>query len=408
MKILHVLYQSTPNISGSSTRSYDLIDSQKENGITPIIITSPFQKGYSPNKSLEIIDGCKYYRTYDGVESNEVSEKGNRIIKRISKFFKIFKFYRQIKKVLKQENVDVIHAHAMFFCAIPSIIIAKKLKIPVVYEIRSLWEERGKEKNKIISRFQYYIIRSIESYSMRKANAVVVINKGLEENIIKRGIKKEKITIVKNGVNSNFINEQSEKITDVLQKDYLNIGYIGSLSPIEGLDNLIKTVIKMNKEKVHSKKFRLLIYGDGISKKDLMKVAANNEYINFMGRVNRQEIYKAYEQIEIIVNPRIKNKLTDSVTPLKPLEAMCFRKPVIVSNVGGMKELIQHNETGILYNAKKPFELESAILEYINLPTNKKKLLIDNAFNYVQSERNWMKNSETYIKLYNHIIDASY
>ena len=298
--------------------------------------------------------------------------------------------------------MDVIHAHAMFFCAIPAVIIGKKLNVPVVYEIRSLWEERNKEKFKgsMSARLQYRVIRIIESYSMKKSSAVVVINKGLQENLIDRGIDEEKITIVQNGVNIKFIENQKLKFTKSTNPEYLNIGYIGSLSPIEGLDNLINIVIKMNQKATHSKKIRLLIYGSGVYKEILVRIAKNDENIQFKGSLKREDIYKAYEEIDVIVNPRIKSKLTDSVTPLKPLEAMCFEKPVIASNVGGMKELIDHNVTGFLFDAERPAEINQLLNSFVGLSEKKLEKVVSEALEYVKNERSWDSNALIYKKVY--------
>ena len=64
MKVLHILYQSLPNISGSSIRSRDVLNNQIKIGLEPIVITSPFQNSKRDGDSVEKIDGVKYYRTF--------------------------------------------------------------------------------------------------------------------------------------------------------------------------------------------------------------------------------------------------------------------------------------------------------------------------------------------------------
>ena len=64
MKVLHILYQSLPNISGSSIRSRDMLNNQIKIGLKPIVVTSPFQNSKTNGKSIEEIDGIKYYRTF--------------------------------------------------------------------------------------------------------------------------------------------------------------------------------------------------------------------------------------------------------------------------------------------------------------------------------------------------------
>ena len=73
----------------------------------------------------------------------------------------------------------------------------------------------------------------------------------------------------------------------------------------------------------------------------------------------------------MIVNPRKKSYLTDTVTPLKPLEAMAYKKLIIASDVGGMKELIEDGENGILFESESVYELEKVIYKISKIMTGK-------------------------------------
>ena len=86
MKVLHILYQSLPNISGSSIRSRDILKNQLKIGVKPIVITSPFQNPKTNGKSFEEIEGIKYYRTFSN--NNElVNENKSSLFLQIKKFF---------------------------------------------------------------------------------------------------------------------------------------------------------------------------------------------------------------------------------------------------------------------------------------------------------------------------------
>ena len=100
----------------------------------------------------------------------------------------------------------------------------------------------------------------------------------------------------------------------------------------------------------------------------------------------------------MIVNPRKKSYLTDSVTPLKPLEAMAYKKLVLASNVGGMKELIKNGKNGILFKSGSISELEKVISQIID--RNDKKSIIENSYKYIVENRNWFKNAKLYNKIY--------
>lgn len=406
LKVLHVLYQSEPNISGSSTRSKDIVQSQKRGGLNPVIITSPFQQGLLTNFGEEVIEDIIYHRTYSGMENEVVSETGSNFSTRVRKLIRNLNFYSEIKKVTLKHKPHIIHAHAMFFCAIPSILIGRKLKIPVIYEVRSLWEERKKDsqpKNKLVFA-EYKILRALETFCMRKSDKVIAINSNLLEEISGRGIRKEKIACIQNAVDLNFIRKQKEQLpANPNQTDKLRFGYIGSISPIEGLDLLIECFKTTPSLQNHE----LLIYGGGKeSEIEKLKIFAKScSNIKIMGSLTRNQIYKAYKEIDVVVNPRVKSKITDSVTPLKPLEAMAFEKIVIASNVGGMKELIKHNHTGYLFEAGNVQELKRTLIKIIALNALEKQTILKNALEYIREERSWMSNAERYSIIYQNLLN---
>tara|TARA_B100000475_G_scaffold41249_1_gene26862 strand:- start:60 stop:1235 length:1176 start_codon:yes stop_codon:yes gene_type:complete len=387
MKVLHILYQSLPNISGSSIRSRDILNNQLKLGVKPIVITSPFQNP-KRNGSVEEIDGIKYYRTFSN--NNElVNENTSSIFLQIKKFFRIISFTLKVYEVAKKEQVDIIHAHAMFFCAIAGKITSISLNKPLIYEVRSLWEERFKKNNL----FNYLIcsfITFLETFCMFLADHIIAINQNLKIELQNRFVlKKRKITVVENAV------DLDQVIDSKFNRSELVFGYIGNLSPIEGLDLLIKAFNNLDLSN------KLLIFGNGIEFENLKRLSAGNKNIIFKGKVSNSEIFKAYDQIDIIVNPRKSSYLTNSVTPLKTLEAMAYKKLVLASDVGGMKELIKDGKTGILFKSESPTRLEKALKEI--LVRNDLNEIIDNSYEYIHKQRNWYHNAKLYKKLYSDI-----
>ena len=116
MKVLHVLYQSLPQVSGSSIRSRDIMLSQKEVGIEVLAITAPFQNCISKNGS-DTINDITYIRTSQNTK-NSISDQRKSVLKRLLRVYAIVFFSQQLYKTIKKEKPDVLHAHAMFFCAI--------------------------------------------------------------------------------------------------------------------------------------------------------------------------------------------------------------------------------------------------------------------------------------------------
>ena len=279
----------------------------------------------------------------------------------------------------------------MFFCALSAKFASLALNKPMVYEIRSLWEERYK-KNGFIDYLIFSFLTSLETFSMLFANHIVVINDNLKNQLQKRLLlKNKKISVVENAVDLDRVE------ISIINKNNFVFGYIGTLSPIEGLDLLIKA---FNNLQIKNK---LLIFGDGIELEKLEKITNGNSNIEFKGKFSNDKIAKAYAQVDVIINPRKKSYLTDSVTPLKPLEAMAYKKLVLVSDVGGMKELVKNEFNGIIFKSDSIIEIERVILDVIN--RNNLDKIVNNGYKFIKEERNWLKNARTYDLIYKNLIN---
>ena len=398
MKILHILYQSIPQISGSSIRSRDILMTQKEVGLEVVAITAPFQAASS---KYDVIDGVKYYRSKFN-EEDTISDKRKSFGSRVLRLFSIISFYSQIKKVIIQEKPEILHAHAMFFCGIPALLLAKKYHVPFVYEVRSLWMLK-KEKKKVsgFSRLIERFLFKIECFVMNKADCVIVINQNLKEVIVNSGVNSDKIVLISNAVNTTLINSLKNKEKEKIRESVC-FGYIGTLTPHEGIDMLIEAFGAFNLKQPKSK---LVIYGCGIEEERIKKLSQEHNNISFNGKIDPNEVYKAFNCIDIIINPRYKNKLTDSVTPLKPLEAMAYDKLVVGSDVGGIRELVDHEKNGFLFKAGSVKDLINTMEYVVSLDQEKLNFIKTSALSYVENEKSWLKNATIYKKTYYNLVN---
>jgi len=401
MKILHILYQSIPNQKGSSIRSRDIVMSQRHAGMEPIVVTSPFQRGYSEAPE-ETIEGVKYYRTYNGRADQEVSERGKPLSVRISKVMSIFRFAWRVAAIARREKADVIHAHATFYCGLAGKFASLVLRKPFVYEVRSLWEEREKARAAGLSaRLQVRAITFAETLIMNSADKVVAINHNLRDNLVGRRVDPGDVLVIPNAVNPLLIDDGKAR-----PQGPLRFGYIGSISPIEGLDMLLSAFSRLRAEGYGNE---LFFFGDGPSLPELRirRSEAGVEGVHFMGSLVPEKIAEAYGNVDVIVNPRRRSKLTDSVTPIKPLEGMAYRKLVLVSGVGGMRELVRDGDTGLMFAPDDEEDLRRRLLEILLMPAQRISEIVDRGHKHVMEEKSWLKNASLYRSLYGGLLGKS-
>jgi len=395
INVYHILDHYQPLYSGYTFRTRSILTTQKKLGFTVEGFVSPL---YSEGlKDEEVIDGIKFTRSKPYFKS-----AGK--IPVIRELLSVRKFSKDILKVLKSKPKGIIHAHSPVLNALSAYKVAKELGMPFVYEVRAFWEDAavdmGKTKEKSL---RYKLTKDMETSILRKADRVITICEGLKNDMIIRGIDKEKIFVVGNGVNLDVFSPK-EKDISLIQKYNLQgktvLGFIGSFYHYEGLDLLIKAmplILKENKDVI------LMLVGNGTQFEKLQNLVKEMNLKNnviFTDKVSHEQVTKYYSVIDVLVYPRNSIRLTELVTPLKPLEAMACGKAVIGSDIGGIKEVVPTEEVGLLFKAGNVSSLAECCLALLN-DQDKRTSLGEKGRQYVVETRNWLnliKQHETIYK----------
>lgn len=396
MRVLHVLDHSLPLHSGYTFRTRAILKAQENHGIEVRGITGQRHNiEATAGDAFEQFDGLGFHRT-PGLPSGLPGLRERNEMAALS---------QQIQELAPDWTPDVIHAHSPALCGNAALNAAQKLGVPLVYEIRAFWEDAavgnrtGREGS-----IKYRAIRALETAVVKRADAVFTICEGLRDDLIERGISPGKLGIMPNGVDMSLFGEPVRR-DEALAKELgiaagePVIGFIGSFYDYEGLDDLIAAISKLRERHPTAK---LLLVGGGEREAALREQASslpNPEAVIFTGRVPHTEVERYYALIDMLAYPRKASRLTDLVTPLKPLEAMAQRRLVAASDVGGHRELITHGETGFLFPADDPATCADALANMLDAREGWDAVR-ERAIAHVRARHDWATNARRYLDVY--------
>ncbi|MBT9521145.1 MAG: glycosyltransferase, exosortase A system-associated [Dechloromonas sp.] len=391
MRVLHVLDHSIPLHSGYTFRTAALLREQHALGWQTFHLTSPKQG--ETTAPVEEVDGLHFYRTplATGTLASLPVGKELALMKQLE---------TRLEEVAREVRPDIIHAHSPVLNVLPAIKVARRLGIPVVYEIRAFWEDAAVDHGTTSEgSLRYRATRKLETRAIQQVDHVFTICEGLRADIVGRGITADKVTVIPNAVDIDSFNLASPPDPELLKKWGLTgktvIGFIGSFYAYEGLDLLLDALPALMASQPD---IRVLLVGGGPQEANLRQQADKlglNDVVIFTGRVPHKDVSRYYDLINVLAYPRHPMRLTELVTPLKPLEAMAQGQLFVASDVGGHKELVEHNKTGILFRAGNRDSLTQALLNLLN-DRHRWPELKANGRQFVENVRNWQSSVANY------------
>lgn len=401
MRVLHVLDIPVPVLAGYTSRTRSIVLNQQSLGLDPVVLTSVRHE--NPKEiAMEEIDGIRHYRTLPpsvGLAHGPLGQKPM-----LKESLEIHHFRRRIVEVARREKVDLIHGHSSILCGIPALLGARQLGLPCVYEIRAFWEDAAVDQGKnAVGSPRYTAIRTAETQLAKQVDALIGICDGIKRELVERGIPEADVHVVPNGVEVERFTPRPRD-TALAQKYGLEgktvVAYIGTFAAFEGVRYLVDALIELIKGGRDD--LRGLIVGEGPTYEACRQkaVAAGlADKIIHPGKVPHAEVQAMYSVVDILAYPRDRQRITELVTPLKPLEAMAMEKAVIGSDVGGLTELISDGETGLIHRAEDVGSLAQQIVRLADDPELRRRLGV-NGRAYVSRTRQWRKIIESHFEVY--------
>jgi len=399
-RVLHILDHSLPLHSGYTFRTRAILKAQVADGHEVRGITGLRQGPGAIDGLPEEHAGLTFHRT----------PGARRGVAGLREWREIAALAEAIGKLCDEWRPEVLHAHSPALCGLAAARVAKARGIPLVYEIRAFWEDAAVGNGTESGMLKYWLTRRLENRVVAQADAVVTICKGLRDDLVGRGFPGERFAIVPNGVDLELFGAPLARDTALARElgfsDGPVIGFVGSFYPYEGIDDLIAAMPAIL---VAHPAARLLLVGGGPCEAGLRAQAEASSAahaIRFVGRVAHEHVERYYSLIDVVAYPRKAMRLTELVTPLKPLEAMAQGKIVAASDVGGHRELIADGFTGTLFAPDDPVDLARALAMLLWRRSEWDHQRVASR-RIVQTEHDWATNVRRYRDVYRRALGRS-
>lgn len=400
MKVLHIFDHSIPLHSGYTFRSRSILNEQRALGIETCHVTSPKQG--NATESVDTVDGLTFYRS---AQPTGLLSK----IPGLNQLALVEPMTTRILAAIAAEKPDVLHAHSPALNGLAALRAAKISGLPVVYEIRAFWEDAAVDHGTCKEGdLRYTLTRQLENYVVSRADAVTTICEGLRSDLVSRGYAADKFTVIPNAVNIEQFQLCGPKDATLEAELGLGgcqvLGFLGSFYAYEGLDLAVRALAQVHQQ---APQLRLLLVGGGPQEQQLKQLVQQlglKDKVIFTGRVPHADVDRYYSLVDLLLYPRKSMRLTDLVTPLKPLEAMAQGKLVLASDVGGHKELIRDGDNGYLFPADDVDALATKMLQLL-ADREQWPQVLQRGRDYVENVRNWRVSVSHYLPLYQRLTE---
>ena len=401
-RILYVLHNSLPYSSGGyATRAHGFAKALQQCGMDPICISRP---GYPHDTAgdhigrelpnADEIDGISYCRIVSP------SRKG------LSGPPYMAKAADALCDMIEEYRPMGIIAASNFLTAMPACVAARRFGLPFIYEVRGFWEvTRLSREPGYVGTSNYKLQVFFETEVAKAADHVLTLTGPMREELMARGVDGEKVTLAPNACDPSQFSPRSRDqglaANLGIPSDVPVIGYIGSFVQYEGLEHLVEAAVQLRDRGYD---FRLMLVGSenasgndrGPITKEIWRIAEAaglGERLIMPGRVPHDQVDAYYSLIDIAPFPRKPQPVTEMVSPMKPLEAFAMEKAVVVSSVKALREMVQHDVTGLIFEKGNVGAMADTLARLIDDPALRQRLGKAGR-TWVEQERTWRRTAE--------------
>src|SRR5699024_187416 len=403
---LHVLTNSLPHTrSGYAYRSHAILTTLQEAGHQVAAVTRPSYPvpiGRVSAGPVGTVDGVDYLRQ---VPLRPLPTPTARLNDQA----------RWIAAQAVDRGAQILHTTTHYVNGLATGAAATAASLPWVYEVRGVleetWAAAGSSPAERAARRdsqRFALMRAKEIEVATAADAVITLGETMRDHLIAGGGPEDSITLIPNAVSEAVVAADVSRSPAEVRKSFglpeagVWVGTAASIVGYEGLDDLIDAVIIARDEGVD---LRLLIAGDGVALPQLRERASElGDKAVFSGRVSQAEAIEYQLALDTIVVPRKSEPVCRLVTPIKPIEAMGLGRPVVISDLRALRELVPET-AGMCVNPENPRELAGALSELAS-DEAARKTFGQNGREHVLATRRWKDIGRRYGQVYSQLTGA--
>jgi len=291
----------------------------------------------------------------------------------------------------RAQRPAIIHAASNHVVGLAGVEAARRLGLPSIYEVRGLWHlTRAAREAAYLGSDHFGLVEQLEARAAAAAHHTFVITAAVAERLAARGVPRARMTVLPNAVDTaRFAPRPRDEALAARWRlgDRPVIGYVGSLLDYEGLDLLLDAAARLRTR--HD--LRVLIVGDGDARPALASRArALGDTVVLTGRVPHADVARYYSIIDVLAFPRRGLPVCEVVSPLKPFEAMAMARPVVVSSVAALTEIVDHERTGLVHRKDDAASLADQLERCLAQPAWARDLGAAGAA-WVREHRSWAR-----------------
>lgn len=304
---------------------------------------------------------------------------------------------------LKSKPDVVLASSPPLFPGLTGVALARRFKVPVMFEARDLWPDYAVEIG-ALSGAPAKIAYRMESYIYSKSAAVTTVTEAFARRIHEKGVPKAQIHVIPNGADLTTFGPGEPDATLREQLGWTGrfvVLYAGVLGPSQALGQLIEAAAKLRDDQ----RLLFVLAGDGQARDALETDVQDRGLTNvrFLGQVTRDDVPQLLRSADVAAITLRKLPLFEETIPAKLFEAMGCARPVVLAAPGVSAEIVRKAEAGITVAAEDPDEFAQAIMELAGDPALCMKLG-RNGHNYVKEHFNREKLAMEYLNILENLV----